>query len=49
MDTDTGLQFLKLRLQGAPQGGVVLEPPAGHVDTEEVAKKRTLLEHWRAQ
>ena len=45
----SGLQALKLRLQGVPQGGVVLEPPAGHVDTEEVAKQRTLLEHWRAQ
>ena len=45
----SGLQALKLRLQGVPQGGIVLEPSAGHVDTEEVAEKRILVEHWRAQ
>ena len=45
----SGLQALKLRLQGVPQGGVVLEPSAVHIDTEEEVEKRTLLEHWRAQ
>ena len=38
------MQYLDLRLEGAPQGGVDLALPAGHEDTE-AAEQETLEEH----